>query len=214
MKELLPGIFHWTTFHEGIGMDVHSYYLEAADPAVVIDPRVPEEGLEWFDDHARPKHALLTTRHHYRHAGRFEEAFGTEVWCHEAGMHEFTHGEKVTSYRHGDVLPGGIHALAIGSLTPEETALWLPSAGVVALGDSLVRDEHDALAYVPDFLMGDDPEAVKRSLTAAFRRLLEKDFDTLLLAHGDPVVGGAHRALDRFVKTEEALEPEAPRPRP
>src|SRR5919109_1619763 len=48
MQEILPGIFHWITFHEGIEQDVHSYYIAATDPAVLIDPRIPAEGIQWF----------------------------------------------------------------------------------------------------------------------------------------------------------------------
>ena len=45
----------------------------------------------------------------------------------------------------------------------------------------------------------DDPEDTKQRLCEAYRRLLEIDFDLLLLAHGNPVVGGAADALRAFV---------------
>ncbi len=51
LQEILPGIYHWTTFHKGIQEDVHSYYIAAIAPAVLIDPRVPAEGLGWFAGH-------------------------------------------------------------------------------------------------------------------------------------------------------------------
>ena len=57
-------------------------------------------------------------------------------------------------------------------------------------------------APVPVFAraMGDDPEADKRGLRAAYRRLCEeRAFDTLLVAHGLPWVGDAREALRRFV---------------
>ena len=56
----------------------------------------------------------------------------------------------------------------------------------------------DALGFVPDHLM-DDPEQTRAGLRDAYRRLLELDFDVLLLAHGDPVVGEAKQALRDFV---------------
>ena len=46
----------------------------------------------------------------------------------------------------------------------------------------------------------DDPERDKAGLRAAYRRLLELDFDLLLLAHGDPVVGDAKEQLRAFVE--------------
>ena len=47
MREVLPGVFHWTTLHPRIHIDVSSYWLDRA--GVAIDPLVPSErGLEWF----------------------------------------------------------------------------------------------------------------------------------------------------------------------
>ena len=104
MREIAPGLWHWTARRESIGAEVSSYYLDREH--VLIDPMIPPEGLEWFDGHGAPEHAVLTNRHHDR-----------DVW----------------------------------------------------------------------------------HLREAYRRLLELDFDLLLLAHGNPVVGGAPDALRAFL---------------
>jgi hypothetical protein len=204
MEEILPGLYHWTTFHEGIQEDVHSYLFAEIEPAVVIDPRVPPEGMDWFDGVARPAHAYLTNRHHYRHSGELAKVFGTRIWCHRAGMHELTHGEQVTPFEHGDRLPGGIDALEVGVLCPEETAFYVRQyGGILALGDAIVR-RGDALAFVPDELMGEDPAGVKRGLRAVFLGHLARELDHLLLAHGAPWIGGAKAGLKRFLETISA----------
>lgn len=203
MKEILPGVFHWTTFHEGIQEYVHSYYIEATNPAILIDPRIPADGLHWFDGHKTPKHIYLTNRHHYRHSGQFAETFGCTVWCHKAGLHEYTHGEKVEGFEHGEELPGKVKALEVGVLCPEETALYIPlSGGIMALGDAIVRDERSQLAFVADYLMGDDPEAVKQGLRQVFQEHLRRKFDHLLLAHGKPVIGNARGVLREFLERQ------------
>jgi hypothetical protein len=201
MQEILPGLYHWTTFHEGIQEEVHSYYLTATDPAILIDPRVPAEGLGWFESCPLPQQSYLTNRHHYRHSNQFEKTFGTTVWCHEAGLHEFTRGEAVKPFRHGDELPGGILALEVGVLCPEETALYIPYAGgILALGDALIRP-NEQLDFVPDPLLGDDPKAVKAGLCQVFQRHLQRDFEHLLFAHGKPWIGGAKAGLQRFLES-------------
>lgn len=200
MQEILPGIYHWTTFHEGIQEQVHSYYIAATDPAVLIDPRVPGEGLDWFQAHQPPRHIYLTNRHHYRHSDQFQTAFGARVWCHKEGLHEFTQGQSVEPFHHGDELPGRILALAVGVLCPEETALLVPRCGgILAIGDAIIRTD-DFLGFVPDPLLGDDPQAVKRGLREVFLRHLERDFDHLLFAHGEPWIGGAKTELRRFLE--------------
>jgi len=199
MNEILPGVFHWTTFHEGIQSEVHSCLVTATDPAVLIDPREPVEGMDWFRNHGPPVHAYLTNRHHYRHSDRFAREFGTLVWCHSEGLHEFGPDRKVRSFEHGEVLPGPVTALEVGVLCPEETALLIPAeGGIVALGDAVIGTGK-GLGFVPDFLMGDDPGAVKRGLRKALARLLELDFRHLLLAHGEPLVGDGRDALRRFL---------------
>ncbi len=201
MKEILPDIFHWTTFHEGIGAYVHSYYCSATTPAVLIDPRVPAVGLGWFEARKPPKHIYLTNRHHYRHSDRFAARFGAEVWCHKDGLHEFTKGQKVKSFMHGEELPGGVLALEVGVLCPEETALHIRlHGGILALGDAIVR-HGEKLGFVPDEYMGDDPEGVKRGLREIFLELVrEREFDHLLFAHGKPWIGGAKNGLRQFLE--------------
>jgi hypothetical protein len=203
MKEILPGIYHWITFHEGIGQDVHSYYVSASDPSYLIDPRVPGEGVGWFGKHKPPENIYLTNRLHYRHSGRFAKYYKARVWCHEAGMHAFGVDRKVTGFRHDDELPGRVLALEVGSLCPEETALFIPlGKGVLSIGDAIIREDGE-MCFVPDYLMGDDPEGVKRGLKRAFTAHLKMDFDSMLFAHGEPLVGGAKKDLRRFLKSIE-----------
>ena len=196
MNQILPSVFHWTRMNPKIKIEVSSYYL--ADERVLIDPLVPDEGLEAFP--TKPKHVLLTNRHHYRDSDRFQARFGCDVWCVETGLHEFTHGEKVTAFQFGQTLAGGILALEVGALCPDETAFVIPKAeGLVALADGAVRQENGPLGFVPDQYMGDDPEGIKAGLKRSYQRLLERDFDHLLLAHGWPWIGGGKQALREFL---------------
>lgn len=200
MQELLPGVFHWTTFHEGIGQDVHSYYVSAADPAYLIDPRVPRDGIGWFKKYNPPENIYLTNRLHYRHSSRFAKHYGARVWCHKAGLHAFGRGKEVTGFRHGDELPGGVLALEVGVLCPEETALYIPlGRGILSIGDAIIREDGE-LSFVPGYLMGDDPEGVKRGLKKIFTSHLEREFDAMLFAHGEPIIKGAKKELRRFLK--------------
>jgi hypothetical protein len=65
------------------------------------------------------------------------------------------------------------------------------------------RQKGGRLSFVPDHLMGDDPEAVKDGLLEAYQRLLDDvEFDHLLLAHGDPFVGDGATVLRSFVSRE------------
>jgi hypothetical protein len=72
--------------------------------------------------------------------------------------------------------------------------------GFLAFADAIVRDDDGNLAFVPDHLLGDDPEQVTAGLRDAFGRLLdEQDFNGLLLAHGDPTPSRVRAELERFL---------------
>ena len=197
MVEIASGLWHWTARRGSIGADVSSYYLERE--RIQIDPMIPPDGLEWFEQHGAPEHTILTNRHHDRDAWRLHEAFGSTVHCIRNGLYELEDRGPVEAFEFGDELPGGIHVHEVGAICPDETALYIPRHGALACADGVVRWRgDDELQFVPDFLM-DEPEQTKRRLRDAYRGLLELDFDLLLLAHGDPVVRDAHSALRAFV---------------
>jgi hypothetical protein len=197
VQEIAPGLWHWTAPHEHIHMNVSSYLLAAE--RVVIDPLLPPGGLEWFERHGAPEHALLSNRHHDRDAWRLRDAFGTTVHCVRCGLHELEGRGAVEAFEFGDVLPGAVRAHEVDAICPDETALHVPAHRALACADGVVRwRQDDALGFVPDSLM-DQPDATKAGLRDAYRSLLELDFDHLLLAHGEPVAGGGRDALRAFV---------------
>ncbi len=197
MDELAPGLWHWTAFRETIRRTVHSAYDERS--RTLIDPMLPDEGVEWFVEHGPPERIVLVNRHHLRHSARFVERFGCTVHCHEAGLWDLHDAPvRVQGFRFGDELAPGIVAHRVASICPEEAALHI-AGGALAVADGVVRGGDRRLAFVSDFLLGEDPEGVKRGLADAYAQLAETlDFDVLLLAHGEPLVGGAREALGAF----------------
>ena len=198
MIEIAPGLWHWTAVRASIGAEVSSYYLESE--RVLIDPMIPRQGIEWLDAHGPPAHAILTNRHHDRDAWSLREAFGCVVHGIRNGLHELEGRGPVEAFDFGDELPGAIAVHEVDAICPDETALYVPHHRALACADGVVRRRGGAgLQFVPDSLM-DDPDDTKQRLRAAYRQLLELEFDLLLLAHGDPVIGGGRDALRAFVE--------------
>ncbi len=206
MDEIADGLFHWTARHDGIGQDVHSHFH--AGSGTLFDPMEPPEGLGWFERTGRvPQRIVMSNRHHWRQIPRFRDAFGIPVLCHEAGLHDL--GDEVRGFAFGDELAPGVIALEVGVLTPEETALRIDAGGGALLfADCVIRGPHGDLGFVPDGLLGDDPDAVKRGLRERFRALAaEAEFETLLMAHGAPVPGVGRSMLLTFATVPTAGAP-------
>ena len=197
MREIFPGVFHWTAIHPNLNTPVSSYYVEPA--GVLIDPILPESGLDAFAGRSRPQQVLLTSGNHVRDAERFSEAFGCAIVVSREGAERIGGALQTEIYSESEDVAPGVRAVHIGILSPDEYAFHLDfDEGAIALADGLTR-YGDVLGFFPDGLLGDDPQRIKEGLKQQFATLLDRRFEHLLLAHGDPIVGGGRAALADFV---------------
>jgi hypothetical protein len=204
--EILPGLFQWTRFHPGIERLVYSSFDSSS--GTLIDPMEPKEGVQRVGALAAPRRIVLTNRHHYRHSDRYDKRFGCPVLCQEAGLGHFTKGRPVRGFRFDEQLADGVRALELASICAEETALLLDVAdGVLCFGDGVTRDRDGSLAFMPDDLLGDDPDAVRAGLGRNLRRMFDEDFDALVFAHAEPVLGGGREMLGDFLSQDSPVQP-------
>jgi hypothetical protein len=198
MNEIVPGIFHWSTVHPDIRIRVSSYFVPA--PGIVIDPLEPEDGMGFFDElDTPPQQVVLTNCLHWRHSDRFSERFGVSIRVPSAGLHRYEGTDRDPEpYEWGDEVAAGVRAFEVGGICPDDGALHIEHGdGAMAFADAVHRMT-GALGFFPDNLWDDarkEQDAVRDSL----RGLLERDFDTLLFAHGEPLAQGGHAALRDFV---------------
>jgi glyoxylase-like metal-dependent hydrolase (beta-lactamase superfamily II) len=131
---------------------------------------------------------------------RSATAFGLPVHVPQAGLHRWEgRGIDVAPYDDGDEVAPGVRAHRIGAIAPDDFALHIDRGpGILAFADAIIN--YGRIMFVPDHLIGDDPEAVKRQTYDALERLLDERFDALLFAHGEPIADGGAQALREFVQ--------------
>lgn len=191
MQEVLPGVFQWKAVHPRIEIEVGCHFLAAS--GTVIDPLLPAEGIEWFDERD-VRRIVLSNRHHLRQAPLMAERFDCPILCHEAGLHEFASGPQVEGFAFGDQIADGLAALEMDAICPEDTVLRIDAGeGALLFADSLIH--YGKVGFVPDNLIGDDPDGVKRRIREHCAGLLEERFEHLLFAHGEPLIGEGRDAL-------------------
>jgi hypothetical protein len=190
-EELIPGVLHWTAPHPNIKMDVSSYFVTGS--ATLIDPLNPG------GEELTPERIVLTTRHHLRSSTDFD----CPILCHESGLHEFEGGPEVTGFAWGDQLAPDVRAVEVDAISADDTGLLIDAGdGCLSVGDAVMHYE-DSIHFVWDKYLvdeGDDPAPVKVAIKEALGRLLDLPFDTVLFAHGSPMVGGGKEALRSFVE--------------
>lgn len=194
MQEIVPGVYHWTAQHDPIGARVSSYYVEPA--GIVLDPKIPEEGMEALP--GTPQQVVLTSGHHNRDAQAFADAFDIPIRTSHESAAYLGDTLEVEPFGDGDEIAPGVTAIHIGVLSDDEGALHIAVGdGAIAFADGVHRYGGE-LGFFPDDLLGDEPDQIRDGLRQAFRGLLDRDFDTLLFAHGDPLAHGGKAALRDF----------------
>jgi hypothetical protein len=190
MHEIAPGIRHWTAPHPKIGIEVSSYWLPGL--GVLLDPLAVPEEVDGVDE------IVLSNRHHKREAFEAAERFGAPVRVPRVGLHEFAEDDPVEPYEFEEPFAdGAMTAYQVTGYWPDDGALHIPSASALAIADTIV--DYDGIRFVPDHLMGDDPEAEKRDIKQTLDRLAENlDFEHLLFAHGPPIPDEGRDRLREF----------------
>ena len=112
-------------------------------------------------------------------------------------MHEFGDDTPILAYDFGESLVGGaVTAYEVGGLSPDETALHIPS--VRALASPTARSATATSSSSCPTSSWTTPSETKADLKRGFGGLADQlDFD-VLLAHGTPYPSGGRDALRRF----------------
>jgi glyoxylase-like metal-dependent hydrolase (beta-lactamase superfamily II) len=193
MRQIVPDVQTWSVFDSGKGYAFNGYAVNTEDGTILIDPPEPEEGWNAIDLLEPFAGVWITNRNHSRAAATFRERYGVSVWAHEADAERLEAGADRT-VRGGERLPGDVELIHVPGKSPGEIAFHLPRSGALVVGDVVIGVPAGALSTYPDKVI-DDLEELQRSAA----RLLEYDFDALLLCDGEPLVSGGKQKLREFV---------------
>ena len=204
MHEILPGIFTWGSTYADRPWDLNGYAIALAGETVLVDPPAPVEG-EWSRVSTPVTTIVLTNRDHVRDAELFRTRYGAHV---TAGKNELAQLAPLTidvAVQEGDLISGALRVIELPGKSPGEIGLYFDPAhhaysreigGIVLLGDAIIGNPPGALGLIPEAKL-DDSQTLKRSLL----KLLDYEFDVLLLCDGRPVLRDAKRKVSEFLRT-------------
>jgi glyoxylase-like metal-dependent hydrolase (beta-lactamase superfamily II) len=195
MRELLPDIFSWPWFSTPHGYDFNGHWLALPDGNLCIDPvDAPPEVLAELARRGTAR-ILLTNRNHVRDANRVRSRTGARTAIHPADAAYATgQGAEIDDALHVGERIGSLTVVAADGKSPGEVAFHWPERRILIVGDVLIGNPPGRCGILRDKVM-DDPT----QLRASVRRLLELDFDTLLVGDGVPILSGAKQCLRELV---------------
>jgi glyoxylase-like metal-dependent hydrolase (beta-lactamase superfamily II) len=170
---------------------------------------------------------IVATHYHIDHVGTIsalKRRFGTEVAAHTTDaavmegkvpyrvykldplrtvyykvlspLYKYEFVEVDTHLEEGSLLDvlGGLEVIHLPGHTEGSIGLYQPDRGILFSGDT-IRNERNVLEGPPPNFSVD----VREAFTNLEEKLLKLDFDVLLPGHGEPVLGGARRAVERLL---------------
>lgn len=200
MKEIVPGIYTWSWLSQRHGYDFNGYAFKSSEGLIVIDPAIMEEGdLDELEGLGTPTHIILTNKDHERMAYDLRNRFNARIHIQKNDA-PLLKQPTDHIFEDGDTLPGGLRAICVpDNKSPGETALLLPRGrGILFIGDAVIGWPKGEFSLLPTQIYK-DPQRAKEGI----RRLLDYDYDTVLVGDGESVLENGKEAIDRFLKRKD-----------
>jgi glyoxylase-like metal-dependent hydrolase (beta-lactamase superfamily II) len=195
VKAIVRDVQTWSAFSDQKGYAFNGYAVSTEEGTVLIDPPDPgEEGWLTVDLLEPFAGVWLTNRNHSRAAAAFRDRYGLTVWAHEADADRLEAGADRT-VTGGTTIVGDIEIVPVPGKSPGEIAFHLAHSGALVVGDLVIGVPSGELSTYPDEVI-DDMAELQRSAA----RLLDYDFDALLLCDGQPLPTGGKDKLREFVE--------------
>jgi len=194
MREIVPDVQMWSVPVPDKGYDFNGFAVATEDGTVLIDPPEPaQEGWGAIDMLEPFAGVWITNRNHSRAAATFRERYGLKVCAHEADAARLEAGADQTVHG-GERLPGDIQVIHVPGKSPGEIAFHVPRSNALVVGDVVIGVPPGELSTYPEKVI-DDMEELHRSVA----KLLEYDFEALLLCDGEPITAGGKQKLQTFL---------------
>ena len=203
MKEILPDIYTWHEFSEEKQLNFNGYLYISEKESVLIDPPGMTkqdfselENLVGENSEHPLKTILLTNIHHERECDDFIKKFGARIWINEkdsAGLE----GTADKTFKDGDELPCELITVQIeNQKSPGESAFFLKDRGIMFVGDALIGKVPGKLNMLP-------PDKYRDLALAKneLNKLLNFEFEILLVGDGVPILRDAKKAVKTFLES-------------
>ena len=204
MREIVSGIFTWGSTYVDRPWDLNGYAVVLDGGTVLVDPPAPEES-GWPKLLQPISAVVLTNRDHVRDVEFFRTTYGA---CVIAGKDELPQLAPLVideTVGEGDLISGALRVIHLPGKSAGEIGLYLDPAhhpvsremgGILLLGDAIIGNPPGALGLIPEQKL-DDPKTLRQSLC----KLLQFDFEVLLLCDGEPILSKGKLKVTEFLNT-------------
>jgi hypothetical protein len=211
MEKLAKKLWRWTArhpeWHPGeFGAEVACFLADAGDTTLLIDPLLPAEEdeaakvLDKIDAKLGDRLAILiSVPYHVRSSEqlwrRYRKDAKTRIYGHAAAAKRLESTKAFREIEPGVPLPAGVTAHRIGKPLRHEMPLHVPTHDALVFGDAVAETGGRLAMWTSDRVDAKVERFYRERFAPTLEPLLELDFDSVLVTHGRPVLGGGKEAL-------------------
>ena len=197
MKQILPGMWQWSWFSEDKQLDFNGLFLVVGEHKILIDPPpMAGEDQAFVRRNGPVDYIIVTNRDHARESGSCQAAFNCQLQVPEADASQMEL-KPTKTFKDQELLPGGLWVVHLkDQKSPGESALFIPQGkGVLIVGDALIGKPAGSVSMLAAEKYADVGKARE-----GLRRLLNYNFDTLLVGDGMSIMTGAKSVVERVLQ--------------
>ena len=197
MKQLLPGMWQWSSFSEEKQLDFNGLFLMIGEHKVLIDPPpMTAEASTFIRRNGPVDYIVVTNRDHTRQAAAYQTEFKCQLQVPDADAAQLDLTPTKT-FKDGELLPGGMWVIQLkDQKSPGESALFIQQGrGVLIVGDALIGKPAGAVSLLPA-----DRYADVKKAKEGLQRLLKYQFESLLVGDGTSILAAAKQPVERLLQ--------------
>ncbi len=196
MREIVSDIFTWPWFSEPHGYNFNGHLIRLAQGNLCIDPVEPGEEVAKEIARLGVGRILLTNRNHSRAANMVRGRTGARTAIHpDDAAHARSQGTELDDdLRPGDKV-GPLAVIGVAGKSPGEVAFHWPERRLLIVGDVIIGNPPGHCGLLREAVIDDLPR-----LRKSVRKLLELDYDTILMGDGEPILRDAKERLNELVE--------------
>jgi glyoxylase-like metal-dependent hydrolase (beta-lactamase superfamily II) len=197
MRDIVSDILTWSWFSEPHGYDFNGHLIRDPGGNICVDPVEPtSDDLDAIVEEGVTR-IVLTNRNHSRAANQVRARTGARTVIHaDDAEHARSQDTELDGELNIGSRIGPLEVVGAAGKSPGEVALFWRDRGILIVGDAIIGNPPGRCGLLPERVM-DDPARLRSNV----RKLLDLDFDILLVGDGASILDDAKDRLKELVET-------------
>jgi glyoxylase-like metal-dependent hydrolase (beta-lactamase superfamily II) len=194
-QQIADHLFFCQSYDPKIKSDLFFTAITSGKATLLVDPiPLTDAALDRLRQIGEVGGIVVTNVNHFRASSQYAALFSVPIYARSESLGT-TAMPRISEIQDGTSICGALTAMAIEGAVPGEVALYSSDhGGTLIFGDALINFEPHGFTFLPRKYCVSQKQ-MRRSL----RKLLDREFERILFAHGTPIVSQGNKRLQQLL---------------